>query len=136
MPIKKSPIRPRPAAVRGDSVAVFEKLLKKARAVCFYQLRLYITGTTPRSTQAIASIRSLCEECLPGQYDLKVVDIYQQPKEASRKQIIAAPTLVKEFPLPPKRLIGDLSNRDKVILGLELVTVPKKKTKQTKWVKL
>jgi circadian clock protein KaiB len=105
---------------REDSSAKFEKLLQKASRGASYTLRLYVTGTTARSTQAISAVRKLCEEYLKGRYDLKVIDIYQQPTEAGDAQIIAAPTLVKEFPLPPKRLIGNLSDREKVIVGLNL----------------
>lgn len=104
----------------ADSSAKFEKLLQKASRGVRYTLRLYITGTTTRSTQAISTIRKLCEEYLPGRYDLEVVDIYQQPARAGHAQIIAAPTLIKSFPPPPKRLIGNLSNREKVIVGLNL----------------
>jgi circadian clock protein KaiB len=105
---------------RVDSSAKFEKLLQKASRGVSYSLRLYVTGTTARSTQAISAIRKLCEEYLKGRYDLKVIDIYQQPTQAGDAQIIAAPTLVKEFPLPPKRLVGNLSNREKIIVGLNL----------------
>ena len=103
-----------------DSSVQFEKLLKEASAIRHYSLRLYVTGTTARSTQAVANIRNLCEEYLPGRYDLEVVDICQQPMEAIEEQIIAAPTLIKTLPKPARRLIGDLSNRDRVIVGLDL----------------
>jgi circadian clock protein KaiB len=85
-----------------------------------YLLRLYITGMTSRSTQAIARIKSICEEYLAGRYELEVIDIYQQPKLAKGEQIIATPTLVKRLPLPLRRLVGDLSNRQRVLLGLDL----------------
>ncbi len=85
-----------------------------------YVLRLYVTGSTQRSGQAITNIRSLCDEFLPGRYDLDVIDIYQQPDAAVGQQIIAAPTLVKELPLPARRMIGDLANRDRVLVGLDL----------------
>ena len=130
---KKSP-RKRAKIATIDSVAIFEKILKNADAIQHYQLRLYITGTTPRSSHAIANIRALCDEFLPGHYDLEVIDIYQQPTEAAREQIIAAPTLVKELPIPAKRLIGDLSDRDKVMVGLSLVN--NKAAKKTQWVKM
>ncbi len=77
----------------------------------------------------MANIRTLCEEYLHGKYDLEVVDIYQQPAEAVDEQIIAAPTLVKTLPKPPRRLIGDLSDRDRVIVGLNLGNQAKKGTK-------
>lgn len=85
-----------------------------------YVLRLYVTGMTERSAQAIATIRSICKERLRGRYDLQVIDIYQYPKLAKDEQIIAAPTLVKKLPLPLRRFIGALSDRDRVLLGLDL----------------
>ena len=94
MPSKKSPINRGKKITPVDSTAIFEKLLKRADAVQQYQLRLYITGTTPRSSRAIANIRALCEEYLAGKYDLEVIDIYQQPDQAAKEQIIAAPTLI------------------------------------------
>lgn len=103
-----------------DSTSTFEKLLKRAAAVRYYSLRLYVTGTTARSTRAVANIRKLCEEFLHGKYELEVIDIYQQPVQAMDAQIIAAPTLIKQLPKPLKRLIGNLSDREKVILGLDL----------------
>ena len=103
-----------------NSASEFEKLLKGVPGGEHYSLQLFITGTTERSTQAVTNIRTLCEEYLQGHYELEVVDIYQQPGRAADDQIIAAPTLVKSLPSPPKRLIGDLSNRDRVIVGLNL----------------
>ena len=85
-----------------------------------YVLRLYVTGMTPRSTRAVENVRRICEEHLHGRYDLEVIDIYQQPTLAKGEQIVAAPTLVKKLPLPLRRMIGDLSNTDKVLLGLDL----------------
>jgi circadian clock protein KaiB len=77
---------------------------------------------TPRSTEAIRTIRGLCEEKLAGRYDLEVIDIYQNPILVRDEQILAAPTLVKKLPLPLRKLIGNLSNRDRVLLGLDLRT--------------
>lgn len=108
--------RERPA----DRLSRFERLLECASAVEHYSLCLYITGTTASSNRAVAAIRALCEEFLPGKYDLEVVDIYQQPVKAMDAQIIAAPTLVKTLPKPLKRFIGNLSNREKMISGLNL----------------
>jgi circadian clock protein KaiB len=138
MPPKKSISKRAKKDAVIDSNAIFEELLKNADAIQHYQLRLYITGTTTRSSQAISNIRSLCEEFLPGHYDLEVIDIYQQPTEAAKEQIIAAPTLVKELPIPPKRLIGDLSNRDRVMVGLSLTDKndPKKPAAKTQWMKV
>lgn len=75
-----------------------------------------------RSNRAVAAIRALCEEFLPGKYDLEIVDLYQQPVKAGDAQIIAAPTLVKMLPKPLKRFIGDLSDRKKIMAGLDLKT--------------
>lgn len=85
-----------------------------------YVLRLFITGTTSRSSRAIANLRRLCEERLRGEYDLEVVDIYQHPAAAQEHQILAAPTLVKMLPLPLRRIIGDLANEERVLVGLGL----------------
>jgi circadian clock protein KaiB len=97
----------------------FEKVLalKKDQK---YVLRLYVTGTTPRSVSAIRNIREICDEHLKGAYDLEVIDIYQQPVLARGEQIIAAPTLLKKLPLPLKRFIGDMSNTERILLGLDL----------------
>lgn len=85
-----------------------------------YVLRLYVTGTTPRATAAILKVKNFCEENLKGQYNLEIIDIYQQPAFAKEEQIIAAPTLIKRLPLPLRRLVGDFSQRDRVIVGLDL----------------
>lgn len=85
-----------------------------------YHLTLYVTGATPRSTRAIERVRAVCEEELSGRYTLVIVDVYQQPEALSKDQIVAAPTLVKWLPGPRKRLIGDMSDRDRVLAGLGL----------------
>jgi len=85
-----------------------------------YTLRLYVTGATPRSKLAIANTRAICEKYLHGRYDLDVVDIYQQPAALRDAQVIVAPTLVKLFPPPLKRLLGDMSDLAKVLHGLGL----------------
>lgn len=85
-----------------------------------YVLRLYVTGMTTRSAQAIANIKAICEEYLEGQYDLEVIDIYQQPEQAVRDQVVAVPTLIKKLPFPLRKLIGDLSKKERVLLGLGL----------------
>jgi circadian clock protein KaiB len=86
-----------------------------------YVLRLYVTGMTPRSARAVENLRAICDEYLEGRYDLEVIDIYQQPSLTKGEQIIAAPTLIKKLPLPMRRIIGDMSNRDRVLVGLDLV---------------
>lgn len=85
-----------------------------------YVLHLYIAGATPKSTRAIVNIKKICEEYLKGRYELKVVDIYQQPVLAKGEQIIAAPTLLKKLPLPLRKFIGDMSNTEKILVGLDL----------------
>ncbi len=85
-----------------------------------YVLRLYITGMTPNSKRAVENIKKICKEHLEGRYELEIIDIYQQPGLAASEQIIAAPTLVKIFPAPLKKIIGDLSNTEKVLQSLNV----------------
>ena len=85
-----------------------------------YVLRLYVTGMTPRSTRAIKSVRSICEEFLAGRFSLEIIDVYQQPALIRDEQIFATPTLVKKGPEPERRMIGDMSNRARVMAGLGL----------------
>lgn len=85
-----------------------------------YVLRLYLTGTTTLSARAVVNIRRICDEHLQGRYDLEVVDITQHPTLAEGEQIIAAPTLIKKLPLPLRRFIGDMSQTDRLLLGLDL----------------
>jgi circadian clock protein KaiB len=85
-----------------------------------YKLRLFITGSTPRSTRAIENLRRICQENLQGRYNLEVVDVYQDPDATRELQVIATPTLVKVLPEPLRRIIGDLSDRDRVLAGLDL----------------
>lgn len=103
------------------TTAAFEKAIAAPPRTERYVLRLYVTGMTPRSTEAFATIKALCEQYLAGRYDLEVIDIYQHPTLAREAQIIAVPTLVKKLPEPLRRLIGDLSSEDRVLLGLDLV---------------
>ena len=84
-----------------------------------YILKLFVTGTTPRSARAVVNIRRICEENLKDNYDLEIIDILRDPKIASREQIIAAPTLIKLFPLPVRRFIGDMSETDRIVSGLD-----------------
>jgi circadian clock protein KaiB len=85
-----------------------------------YVLRLYVTGLTQRSTRAVETVRTICESHLHGRYELEVIDIYQQPALARDEQIVAAPTLIKSLPLPLRRIIGDLSSTERVLVGLGL----------------
>ena len=90
-----------------------------------YKLRLFVAGSTLRSQRAIENLRRVCDEHLAGQVDLEVIDIYQQPELAGQYQVIAAPTLVKLLPLPVRRIIGDLSEVERVLRGLELQVQPR-----------
>ena len=86
-----------------------------------YRLRLFVTGTTPRSARAIQNLRKICEEYLQGRYDLEVIDIYQHPEHVKAEQIVVTPTLVKQFPPPLRKLIGDLSDTARVLDALDIV---------------
>ena len=92
----------------------------KKNAKTKYVLKLYVAGITPRSKNAIQSVTEICEEYLHGRYELEIIDIYQQPTLAAGEQIIAAPTLIKKLPLPLRRMIGDMANEEKVLVGLDL----------------
>ena len=101
------------------STAAFEKAAKKQDRTK-HVLRLYVTGMTPKSTLAIANVQKLCEKYLKGAYELKVIDIYQQPQLAKGEQIIATPTLIKKLPLPLRKLIGDMSDTERFLVGIDL----------------
>jgi circadian clock protein KaiB len=105
---------------KSDTTKAFEQALAGVASEVRYVLRLYVTGMTPRSTEAFAAIKALCEEHLAGRYDLEVIDIYQHPQLAKDEQIIAAPTLVKKLPEPLRKLIGNLADEERVLLGLDL----------------
>jgi circadian clock protein KaiB len=86
-----------------------------------YVLRLYVTGMTPRSMRAVETVRAVCREHLDGRHELEIVDVYQQPARISEDQVFAIPTLVKIRPAPLRRIIGDMSNRERLLWGLGLV---------------
>ena len=100
----------------------YEKLAQAAQDLegQNYVLRLYVTGATSKSTRAIENLRHICETELKGHYDLQVIDVYQKPSLAKDEQIIALPTLIKKLPLPIIRLVGDLSDMERVLFGLDL----------------
>ncbi len=102
-----------------DSTQAFENALLNQKKSSWL-LQLYVAGTTPNSQRAIANIKKICEEHLQGCYTLEVIDIYQQPQLAEGEQIIAVPTLIKKLPLPLRRIIGDLSDTERVLVGLNL----------------
>ena len=85
-----------------------------------YILRLYIAGLTPRSQEAIRTVTAICEEHLAGRCELEVIDLYQHPVLAKGEQIIAAPTLIKKLPLPLRKIIGNMADKEKILVGLDL----------------
>ncbi len=105
----------------SDEVKKFEEELSWQPIVGRYDLSLFVTGSTPKSLRAIRNIRALCEERLHGRYKLKVIDIYQHPEQIKSEQIVVTPTLIKKQPLPLRKLIGDLSNKDRLLLGLGII---------------
>ena len=96
------------------------QLKKKPTPEKQYVLKLYVAGATRRSGTAITNLKTICDQYLAGHYDLEVVDIYQSPLLAKKAEILAAPTLVKQLPLPARRLIGDLSEQGKLLMLLNL----------------
>ena len=102
-----------------SATEAFEQALAQQDAG-FYVFRLYVAGMSPRSLRAIENIQTLCAQYLPGHFELQIIDIYQQPDFAREEQIVAAPTLVKELPLPIRKFIGDLSQTEKILAGLEV----------------
>ncbi len=91
-----------------------------------YVLRLYVSGMSPHSVKAVENIKKICEENLKGRYELEVIDIFQQPQFVKKEELLAAPTLIRKLPLPLRRLIGDMSDKERILVGLDLI--PKKKT--------
>ena len=104
---------------------------RKTAAPRKYRLRLYISGATPRSTQAIANIKEIGEKRLHGRYDLEVIDAYQQAELVRDEQIVVLPTLIKHLPLPLRRMVGDLSDEDRVLVGLGLAAEGSRTTPKT-----
>jgi circadian clock protein KaiB len=86
-----------------------------------YVLRLFVTGATPKSIRAVTNMKQICEQHLKGKYSLEIIDVYQQNNIAEEEQLIALPLLIKKFPLPERRLIGDMSDTKKVLKGLGLI---------------
>lgn len=104
---------------KGDTTEQFEKAVSR-RGEGKYVLCLYVAGMTPNSARAISNLKKICEEHLAGQFDLNVIDVYRKPTLAKGEQIIAAPTLIKKLPLPMRKLIGDMSDKGKVLIGLDI----------------
>ncbi|MBZ5532908.1 MAG: circadian clock KaiB family protein [Acidobacteriia bacterium] len=109
--------------MRRPSTTAFAAKLERAGSQAFhpkYVLRLYVSGSTAKSARAVENIKRICEERLPNRYELEVIDIYQQPQLARGEQIVVAPTLIKRLPPPLRRLIGDMSDQEQVLMGLAL----------------
>jgi circadian clock protein KaiB len=110
-----NPKRGKPAAPETTPEATPHKIASQP-----YVLRLYVAGLMPKSVLAISNIKKICDENLRGRYELEVIDLYQQPQLAQGEQIVAVPTLIKRLPAPLRRVIGDMSNTEKVLVGLDL----------------
>lgn len=109
----------------NSSTGALEQALEESRGTK-HILKLYVAGNTSRSAAAILNIRTFCEERLKGHYELEVIDIHQQPALAKGEQIIATPTLIKHLPPPLRRIIGDFSKTERILIGLDLITADEK----------
>ena len=118
--MKKPPKKSSPAGKRKSGLAGEMKQAASRSRQAKYVLRLYVSGSTSKSSRAIGNIKRICEQHLKNRYDLEVIDIYQQAHLARDEQIVAVPTLIKRLPPPLRRLVGDLSNLEKVLFGLDL----------------
>lgn len=98
----------------------FENALTSEKRGDKYILRLFVAGISPKSRKAIENLRAILEDNLKDQYELEIIDIYQQPIFAKEGQIVAAPTLIKELPPPLRKFVGDMSNKERILLGLHL----------------
>jgi circadian clock protein KaiB len=120
-PEKKTPEQPgAPGVTEGDVTAEYEEALARRKNE-HYVLRLYIAGNNLRSQMAVGNVKKICEEYLKGRYELEVVDIYQDHSKNPVDLVLAAPTLVKKLPLPLRKVIGDMTRKEKVLVGLDLV---------------
>ena len=113
-----------------DSTEEFTKSLESIGKE-MYVFRLYVTGMTPKSLHAIENIRKICEENLQGRFELEVIDVYQHPELARKEQIVAAPTLIKKLPLPLRKFIGDMSEKDKILIGLKISSAKEEKNEKS-----
>lgn len=112
--------RPLKSKLRHATEAFEEALNEKALKRAKYILRLYVTGSSGKSLRAVYNLKKLCEEYLPDEYDLEVIDIYKDPVAAREEQIVAAPTLVKKLPRPIRKFVGDMSNTQRILVGLDI----------------
>jgi circadian clock protein KaiB len=111
---------------RAKKSATKKKPVKKSTAASseVWNLRLYVAGQTPKSITALTNLKKFCEEHLKGKYTLDVIDLLQKPQLAKGDQILAIPTLVRKLPVPIRKIIGDLSNTERVLVGLDLIASP------------
>jgi circadian clock protein KaiB len=100
------------------------EMLEGQNTTDIWELRLYVAGQTPNSIRAFANLRKICEEHLKGHYNIEVIDLLKTPKLAAGDQILAVPTLVRKLPEPLKKIIGDLSNTERVLVGLDIRLAP------------
>src|ERR1041385_6331906 len=114
----------------GTPADCCRRVCRKEATLPNYVLKLYVTGKTPRAELAIANLRRICEEELRGQYELQIIDVLEHPQLAEDDKILATPTLIKRLPPPLRRVIGDLSDKEKVLLGLEVRLGPIHPTRQ------
>lgn len=119
LPKNNDPPQEEAAAAAETTLAEFESLVAKL-AKPNYIFRLFVAGNTSRSVNAIANFRRICERYLAGRYEIEVIDIYQQPAAIREAQIIAVPTLIKEMPFPSQRFVGDMSNTERILIGLNI----------------
>lgn len=121
---QKKTVKKSPGAIKkgkpAKAAAQAKKTAKKTADPDVWNLRLYVAGQTPKSITAFTNLKQLCEKHLPGRYRIEIVDLVQQPQLAQNDQIVALPTLVRKLPEPIKRVIGDLSNLERVMVGLDL----------------
>ncbi|HEX4325311.1 MAG TPA: circadian clock KaiB family protein [Burkholderiales bacterium] len=108
------------SARRPDAAAAAAPAMPAAMPAAEWNLRLYVAGQTPRSAAALANLRNICETHLAGRYAIEVIDLLVNPKLAAGDQILAVPTLVRKLPEPIKKIIGDLSNEERVLVGLDI----------------
>jgi circadian clock protein KaiB len=112
------------ALISGEQLMSTKRKTKKspvrAKRVELWDLRLYVAGRTPRAVTAFANLKKICEEHLKGEYRIEVIDLLKNPQLASGDQILAVPTLVRKLPVPVRKIIGDLSNTERVLVGLDL----------------
>lgn len=112
------------AALKRAKKSATKTKRSSTRVSDVWNLRLYVAGQTPKSIMALTNLKKLCEEHLKGKYTLDVIDLLQKPQLAKGDQILAIPTLVRKLPVPIRKIIGDLSNTERVLVGLDLVASP------------